>query len=476
VTLETPGLEDGWREEEKNGTWKPPKGDPLHECEFVKMGFRSWGLAAATKTADGQPEWRLNLSRLDFGDSNPSALLEVFAPNHDAAFGNLNWFVFNHSIGTNGGTNFNQAIKRLEDTLGGAKADWDRRLTYLIKMAKEANVGGGNGTFASTYRPVLMAPPEYIFDRRIRSGRTMSLFGPGSAGKTTIADGLIVSLCSGTEVVPGWIPTRKFAVLILDWDEGEEEEKVRLGAICNAYDVDLPGGYHYKRMTRALRDVADEIGAYVAQNRVEIVIVSPVGRAARNMGDNQTAPIDELYEVLRTFGTSNILIDHVTGDNMKGGAQREFGSVRKRDNARGSYAVDVQSEEPGQRVLVVRNTKADALAPRQPDQAIRVEYDPQWPHEDGSYDRIAFHADEIAAAPGYGTPNEPYTGISLREQIRDALAPEHLTIDEIVQLTGGKRPSIERVLYRYRGDWFGSLPSSNRWELLPAGRKTLPAD
>lgn len=397
---------DQWREDAAAGKWKPAPGDPLHECEFIKMGFRSWGLAAATKTKDGQPEWRLTLSRLDFGDSNPSALLEVHAPGHDNAFGDLDWFVMSHTIGTNGGTNFNQATKRLEDTLGGAKDDWERRLTYLIKRAKEANVGGGNGTYASVYRPAALATPDYVFDRRVRGGRTMSLFGPGSAGKTTIADGLIVSACAGIEIIPGWIPTRRFSVLICDWDEGEEEEQVRLGAICAAYNVDLPGGYHYKRMTRPLHDVADEVGSYIAKNEIELVVISPMGRAARSFGENITGPVDEMYEILRTFGTTNILIDHVTGDNMKGGAQREFGSVRKRDNARGSYAVDVQSEEPGTRVLVVRNTKADALAPRQPDQAIRVEYEPPWPKDDGSYDKITFHADEIAEQ-GYGTPGKP---------------------------------------------------------------------
>lgn len=461
-----------WREDAAAGRWTPAPGDPLHECEFIKMGFRSWGLAAATKTAAGDPEWRLALSRLDFGDSNPSALLEVYAPGHDAAFGNLNWFVFSHTIGTNGGTNFNQAIKRLEDTLGGAKADWDRRLTYLIKMAKEANVGGGNGTYASVFRPILRSTPDYIFEGRVRGGRTMSLFGPGSAGKTTIADGLIVSACAGIEVVPGWLPTRRFSVLICDWDEGEEEETVRLSAICAAYDVDLPGGYHYKRMTRPLHDVADEIGSYIAQNEVELLIVSPMGRAARNFGENITGPVDEVYEILRTFGTTNILIDHVTGDNMKGGAQREFGSVRKRDNARGSYAVDVQSEEPGTRVLVVRNTKSDALAPRQPDQAIRVEYEPPWPKADGSYDTITFHADEIAKTPGYGSPGMPYGGAPLREQIRDVLLVEHQLVDEIAAQIGQKKQSVERVLYRYsgkNGNWFNRLPSG-KWELLPNAR------
>jgi hypothetical protein len=290
----------------------------------------------------------------------------------------------------------------------------------------------------------------------------VSLFGPGSAGKTTIADGLIVSACANIEVIPGWVPTRQFSALLCDWDEGEEEEQVRLGAICNAYDVELPGGYHYKRMTRPLHDVADEVGAYIAKNEIELLVISPMGRAARNFGENITGPVDEMYEILRTFGTTNILIDHVTGDNMKGGATREFGSVRKRDNARGSYAVDVQSEEPGSRVLVVRNTKADALAPRQPDQAIRIDYEPTWAKDDGSYDNISFSVAEIAKA-GYATPEKPQ-GDTIRALLREALEDGPLTVDQLVSITGRNAPSIRTILNRYRNVWF-SQTSDGRWEI-----------
>lgn len=455
-----------------SGKWVPAPGDPLHECEFVRAGFRSWGLAAPPSAKE---QWRLTLSRLDFGDSNPSALLEVHAEGHDSAFGDLGWFVFSHSIGTNGGTNFNQAIKRLKFRLGGSEEDWERRLTYLIQRARFANVSGGNGTYKLNDVPELETPTDYLFDKRIRLGRTMSLFGPGSAGKTTLIDGLIVSISCGVEILPGWLPIEQVPVLVLDWDEGDMEERVRLRAICRGHGVRLTekAPYHYKRMTRPLHDVANEIGPYIAQEGIGVLIVSPMGRAQRQMGDNQTAPVDEVYGILREFGTTNVLIDHVTGENMHGKAQREFGSIRKRDNARGSYAVDVQSEEPGQRVLVLRNTKSDALAPRQADQAIRIEYFPQWPHEDGSYDTITFHHDEVVVEPE--TIEEVYTARSLREQIRDLLADEHFSVDELAELTRSNPGSVKTVLYRYRGTWFGQLPSSHRWELLPEGRNTLPS-
>ena len=444
--------------EMKAGTWVPKAGDALHECEFIKAGFRSWGLEAPDKS------WRLVLSRLDFGDSNPSALLTVYAPNHANAFGDLNWFVFSHSVGVNGGTNYNQCVARLNETLGGSKIDWGRRIVYLVERARHVNAGNSNGTFSTSTRPVLTAPPPFIFEGRMRQGRTMSIFGAGSAGKTTLVDGLIVAACSGHEVIPGWRPTRQFRALVLDWDEGYEEESIRIDAICAAYGIEMTGEYHYKRQTRPLHDVADEIGAYIVDNAIEIVVISPMGRATRNFGENITAPVDELYEIIRSFGTTNIIIDHVTGDNIKGGAMREFGSVRKRDNVRGSYGIDVQNEEPGIRVLVMRNTKADALSPRQADQAVRIEYQPPWPHEDGTYDTISFHPDDISA-PAFGQDG----GRPMKDVLREMLAFEHLTIEELADRSGMRPASIKTTLYQAQiagKRLFSRLPSG-KWEALP---------
>lgn len=449
----------GLAEDLKTGAWTPPKGDVLAECDFLRAGFRSWQLEAADKS------WRLVASKLDFGSKEPSALLTLYAPNHELAFGDLNWLAFTHTIGTNGGTNFNQAVKRCA-TFGGAEIDWSRRITYLIQKAKQANAGANNGTFSTTVMPKLSSPAQYLFDGRLRVGRTMSIFGPGSAGKTTIVDGLIASACSGVQVVPGWQPMGLTPSLILDWDEGEEEEKIRLGAICAAYGIELTAGYHYKRQSRPLYDVADEIGAYIVEHGIGFVVVSPMGRASRNHGENITAPVDEVHEILRSFGTTNILIDHVTGDGILGGAKREFGSVRKRDNVRGSWAVDVQHEEPGTRVLVLRNTKPDALSPHMPDQAVRIEYDPPWPKEDFTYDSIRFVADEIdeaALAVRQRPLNEP-----MRVTLRTVLLGGHATIEQMAEETGFLAPSIKTVLYRNR-EWFARLPSG-AWELLPGAQ------
>lgn len=459
-TLEQVRLE--LTEEFRNGTWVPKPGDPLSECSFIKVGFQSWGLEAADHS------WRLDLSRLNFGDADPKALLTVWAPNHAEAFPDLDWLVFRHSVGTNGGTNFNSCVTRLMDTLSGGKSDgakleWARRLTYLIERARNANAGANNGTFATSGVPSLQKQMPFVFAGRIREGRSLSIYGPGGAGKTTLVDGLIVSAAAGIEVVPGWMPTRRFRCLVLDWDEGREEEEVRLGAICRAYGVELSAGFHYKRQGRPLFDVADEIGAYVVQNGIELVVISPMGKAQRNMGEVLTTPVDEVHEILRMFGTTNIIIDHVTGENQKGGAQREFGTVRKRDNVRGSYSLYPQEAlcRPGSRSVVMENTKPDALLSPRPKHAIRVLYAPADP-DDGIYDTIRFEQDEVQEGIVFD-----FGGQKLHEGFHEALVRlGHLSVEELGSETGRNTATVRSILNRFRGSYFNRLPSG-KWEALP---------
>jgi hypothetical protein len=443
------------------GAWKPQPGDTLADCEFVRAGFRAWGLEASDHS------WRLHLSRLDFGDSNPSALLTVYAPNHAEAFGDLGWLAFSHSVGANGGTNFNQAVKRCASTLGGAEKDWSRRITYLIARAKQANAGANNGTFSTNDIPGLSNQMPFVFAGRVREGRTLSIYGPGGAGKTTFADGLVVSATTGLEIVPGWRPMRGYRTLVLDWDEGREEEEVRLSAICRAYGVRLVAGYYYKRLARPLADVADEVGAYIADNEISLVFVSPVDKATRSQGDNLALPVIELHEVLREFRTTNILIDHVTGEGMRGGAQREIGTTKKRDNVRGSYSLYPQEAlcRPGSRSIVLENTKADALLSPRPKHAVRISYDPPDP-DDGIYNTIRFDRDEVADSMVMD-----FGGRKLHEVFHETLFGAHMSVEEIARETGRNAATVRAILNRFRGSYFNRLPSGN-WEALPIS----PAD
>lgn len=363
---------------------------PAEGPNFRPAGFRAYSLTAPDGT------WRIVLSRIEVNAAEPKGQVTVYAPKSPAAFRDLDGYLLARNVWLYG-----RNLEALAGTIAaragasGSRDEWLRRLDYLIARAVREAQGSTVTEVAISGAVERPAASPYVFAGRVRAGRTCSLFGPGSAGKTTISSGLIVSMDTGREIVPGWVPTRPFVVGVLDWDEGEEEERVRLYAITNAAGVELTA-YHYKRMARPLAEAADEVGRWVTDNGIEVLFVTPVNRAARPASGDPSGPIHELYEVLREFGTTNFLVDHVTGSNIDNkDTAREYGSVAKRDNVRGSYSFFAQYEEPGRRVVVMRNTKPDALTPRRAPEAVRIEFDPPWPDDNGGYERISFHADVV---------------------------------------------------------------------------------
>jgi hypothetical protein len=384
---------DEWQEAQQTGRWQPPPGDALHACAFEKAGFRTYRLTAP----DGS--WQLVLSRVDIAEREPRGIVTVNALGHAAAFGDLDGYVMSRSVGVFGGRNLVELTKGLAVRLGASEDDWARRLDYLNTRALrelQANAGDRLTVDGSPPRP---AGVRFVFAGRVRLGRTISLFGPGSSGKTTIAAGLVVSLTAGVEIIPGWLPTGRFRVGVLDWDEGQDEELVRLYAICRAHAVEIEG-YEYSAQSRPLVESADEVGRWIAERGIEVLFVSPVNRALRAAFGDPGVPVFELYEILREFRTTNILIDHVTGAQVENReAVREYGSVAKRDAARGSYSIYEQSSEPGTRIVVLRNTKPDALAPRRAPEAVRITFEPAYPPDNGVYERIGFSEDVVADEP-----------------------------------------------------------------------------
>jgi hypothetical protein len=248
---------------------------------------------------------------------------------------------------------------------------------------------------------------------------------------------------------------------VLDWDEGREEAEVRLYAIARGHSVRFLKPLRYKRMSRPLADSADEVGRWVVSGGVELLIVSPVNRALRAANGDPGSPVFELYEVLREFGTTNILIDHVVGAAIEKEATREYGSVAKRDAARGSWSVYEQSASPGSRVVVLRNTKPDSLAPKLAPEAVRIEFEPHWPDLAGTYERISFHPDEVMQRDDA----REETRVEKLVRILKRYGPTMGTT-ELCTLSGFDAKHLKDIARRARGAGFHVSGRDDSWTLV----------
>lgn len=362
----------------------PIPGESTDKYKFAKAGFRSYELAARDDS------WRLVLSNVDVGKNEPRGVLSVYYPQSAAAFADLGGIVLKRSVSLLGDRSASSVAAMLHKIIGIAGEDWRRRFDYLVLQTLEMAEKGNPQRFTINGRPDLPKRGQFIFNGLIRAGRTISVFGAGSSGKTTIVDGLIVSLCSGTEIIPGWVPLRPYRVVVLDYDEGEDEERVRLYAMTNFYDQEMRG-FAYTQMGRPLVECADATGAFLIEQRAEIVVISNVNKALRSDRGDPGGPVHEMYEVLREFGTTNILIDHIAAEHLEGGAKKEYGSIAKRDNNRGSYLIEqLKGGEAGRQTVGIKNMKSDALKFKRGDQFVRINYAPIHAKEDGTYDHISF--------------------------------------------------------------------------------------
>lgn len=426
-------------------TWEAPAGDALHQCRFEPAGFRAWRLVAPDRS------WRLTVSRIDPTETDPRGVLTVEAPGHPEAFGDLDAHVLARRISLVGGTAANAAARDLANRLGGEATAWLRRLDYLAAKVLRAAVGPGEeAIFEGEPEPPPGSP--WLIPGRLRRGRTISLFGPGSAGKSTLADGIAVGLATGVEVVPEWAPSSPATVGILDWDEGREEAAVRIAAIARGAGVRLNRRIFYRSMARPLVDAADEVGRWVVERGIEVLIVSPFNRAIRQREHGDPGgPVLEAYALLRELGTTNILIDHVTGAATDAtDATREYGSVEKRNADRGSFSIYAQSGAPGTRVITIRQKKPDPLAPPLDPQALRIDYRPTWPVE-GRYESIRFSPDVVIETGEHGqeTRYERLARVLRQFGERDG-ASWRMSRTQVAALTGFDAARLKDIAYRAR--------------------------
>lgn len=401
--------------------WKPLPDDSADKYTFRKTGFRSYELAAKDGT------WRLVLSNVDVGKNEPRGVLSVYAPHQDAAFTDLGGIVLKRSVSLLGDRSASSVATLLNKVIGNAGEDWRRRFDHLVLLTLAMAEKGNAQRFTIDGRPELPKRGAFIFKGLMRAGRTLSVFGAGSSGKTTIVDGLIVSLASGKTVIPGWTPIRPYRVAVLDYDEGEDEERVRLYAMSNFYDVDI-NGFSYSQMGRPLVECADETGAWLIENRAEIVVVSNVNKALRSDRGDPGGPVHDLYEVLREFGTTNILIDHVAAADLDGGAKKEYGSIAKRDNNRGSFLIEqLKGGVAGHQTVLIKNMKPDALAFKRGDQFVGISFEPAMAKPDGTYEHISFAEADASGELARPRETQPELMIRLLRE-RGAMTPQELCV------------------------------------------------
>lgn len=176
-------------------------------------------------------------------------------------------------------------------------------------------------------------------------GEMATLFAPGGAGKTTLVATTVFGMAIGRSLIPGIRVDRPYRTVILDWETNPETADDLWGLISESYRVPVPQGVWYEPMELPIERALPKIAAIIERHRADCIVVDSVMMALLSSGDysDPAESITRVYQALRRIGTWGLLIDHVTGSDVRAQrlATKAYGSVFKTFLARHALTLQI---------------------------------------------------------------------------------------------------------------------------------------
>jgi AAA domain len=267
--------------------------------------------------------------------------------------------------------------RRLDQLLpppdGGAHIDWLQlieAITFDISARASAPTPVSDLALASPMQTIPHLVPFLLPEKR-----PTILYGPGGTGKSMLAVAAAVAVAAGANFL-GW-PCEQGEVLYLDWETEEGDIASRVHRVAKGMSLERPPTLHYMNMIHPLSQRMAEVARVIALHEVRLVIIDSVGMASSQQRDGADASEGAVrfFRGLRELGVASLLIDHVTGEDMKrSSTPKPYGSVYKYNAARNAFEIRQREDTLlGMHVAVLTHQKSN-LGPKHPDVEVEYEY------------------------------------------------------------------------------------------------------
>ena len=201
--------------------------------------------------------------------------------------------------------------------------------------------------------------PETVQDawhNLLPSGLISTMYGDFGQGKSTVVDGLAISMTMGWEflghsTVPG-------SVVLLDWELTRDLTLGRLYRIARGVGLTNPPAVFYQSMADPLGVHLDDIAEWCRNIQPGLVVVDSMGPACGGDPNDHEKSI-ALMNQIRKLGMTTWVVDHQSKPigTQSYANKREFGSGYKRHLTRSSLQLEMASNDLGKASLVRHQQK-----------------------------------------------------------------------------------------------------------------------
>ena len=335
-----------------------------------------------------------------------------------------------------------RALKRRSDK------DWDGLLESLASnIVREVD---HPGELIDVTAHTMTNDSPWIYEPFLRGDNATLFYGDGGEGKSTLVAAMLLSIASGSSVLPGGTVHAQGPVLFLDWESDADSFVRAIKGLAAGKNITIPkDSILYRRMHGSLEDYQDVIQRDVSEHGIVAVATdSLVALAGGDVNESEAARI--YFNIMRSLGVTSVGITHTT----KGQDNKPFGSAFYWNYARSVFLVkkDQQSGSNSSEIGIYHQ-KANHGELLQPYGA-SVLFDS---------DKIVYSASSVQASPvlALNTSHRDRLIYALRNHNKSVedLA-EELTTDKYTVSAG----TIRATLNRYK-DVFVPITSSGTWML-----------
>lgn len=254
-----------------------------------------------------------------------------------------------------------RTLKRRLPTYGelAMTVPWDDIIDTLGRLCNEQMVAGDEVRDLKDYssRP----GSNWAMAPLMLADQPSIIMGQGGTGKSLVTIATMISLNTGTTIIPGLIPEQGHRGLYLDYESTHWEHGERYRQICHGAGIVPDQSVLHLPCSQSLRTLIKSIKRHIVDHKITYLMVDSAGMACGSEPSDEKAAIG-FFEALKTLGLPSIVICHQTKSDSN---HRPFGSIYWFNFCRNLWESNVFRSDDNELTLALHHRKHNggALSP-----------------------------------------------------------------------------------------------------------------